>query len=203
MEKNNPTYKLINKLMQKYNGNVIIDNGCDNNEFKEMYNKSIIGFEVNPKAKADVHTDGKSLPLFNKTVDLFLSNFVLEHVDDSRGYLGEMRRCLKTNGKIIISVPRPIWYLSYYISPFTYWTILTNLKGFIKRPMDYLVHGNISIKWDEKSHEKLFKESGFKVIEKIRSCNFLSLDKHYAKIFANVKMPEYLLTHVTYVLEKK
>jgi SAM-dependent methyltransferase len=210
MNISNPTYQIINTLMKKYNGNMIVDNGCDNNEFKELFNKKIIGIEINRDAKADLYTNGV-LPFQNNTVDLFLSNFVLEHADDQKQYLSEMNRCLKKGGKIILSVPRPLWYLSYYISPYTYWLMIKNYKDFMTNPNKYFVHGRAHetdllseiSSWKESVYEKLFKQSKFKVVEKIRSCNFLSLDSNYAKLFNSINMPDSLLVHVTYVLEKK
>ena len=205
---NCPTYQLVNNLMKKYKGSIIVDNGCDNNYFKEMFNKNIIGLEVNKEAEADVYSNGITLPFKNKSVDLFISNFVLEHVENEEVYINEMYRCLKKGGKIILSVPRPIWYLSFFISPYNYWIALKNIREFFANPNRYITHGHPQhhtlfyefSEWEESRYEQLF--SKFNILEKITNTNFLSLDSYYAKIFSKIDMPNWLNVHVTYVLEK-
>ena len=210
MQENNPSYDFISELAKKYSGKVIVDNGCGRNEFNRSYNKKIIGLEIKDNEGIDVRIDGKNLPIKNKSVDLFLSNFVLEHVDDEDSYLEEMRRCLKDKGIIILSIPRSRWYLSYFLNPGTYLMMIKNLKKFIKNPLRFHTHGHPEkhsifyelIEWKEKRYENKFKNKGYRIIEKYRTCNFLSLNVHYAKIFGNVKMPEIFRVHTTYVLKK-
>ena len=117
MQENNPSYPFIASLLLKHKGKTVVDNGCGRNEFKRIYDPSVIGLEISASPHADVITDGKQLPFKDHSVDTFLSNFVLEHVENQQLYLAEMKRCLTKNGTIILSIPRPLWYFAYFLSP--------------------------------------------------------------------------------------
>ena len=153
---------------------------------------------------------GKELPLKEKSVDVFLSNFVLEHVEDEGSYLEEMKRCLKEEGKVILSIPRPFWYFAYFLSPGVWLMSFKQFKKFITHPLRFFTHGHPhkhSIfyevgEWREKRYETLFKKLGFRIEEKYRTCNFLSLNVHYAKVFGKYKFPKSLNVHTTYVLKR-
>jgi SAM-dependent methyltransferase len=49
--------------------------------------------------------EATALPLADATVDVFISLETVEHVDDDRGFLGEVTRVLKPNGVLICSTP--------------------------------------------------------------------------------------------------
>ncbi|MEK6955629.1 MAG: methyltransferase domain-containing protein [Nanoarchaeota archaeon] len=210
MQENNPSYDFISELAKKYKGKTIVDNGCGKNEFKRLYNKNIIGLEVKNNIEADIIIDGKNLPIKNKSVDLFLSNFVLEHVEDEDSYLEEMRRCLKDKGTIILSIPRTRWYISYFLNPGTYIMMIKGFNNFIKNPLRFHTHGHPHkhsilkelMEWKERRYENKFRDKGYEIKEKYRTCNFLSLNVHYAKIFGKINMPEMFRVHTTYVLNK-
>ncbi len=155
-----------------------------------------------------MNADGTSLPLKDKSVDVFLSNFVLEHVEDEKAYLEEMKRCVKDKGIIILSVPRPLWYFAYFFSLGPYFDALRKFRDFINRPSRFYTHGHPKkhsivyelYEWKEKRYEELFKNLKLNIIRKYRTCNILSLNVHYAKIFGSINMPEALNVHTTYVL---
>ena len=209
MQENNPSYPFIASLIKKYSGECVVDNGCGRNEFKRLYNKKIIGTEVKEEKDVDIITDGKNLPLKEKSVDVFLSNFVLEHVEDEGVYLKEMVRCVKERGRIILSVPRPLWYFAYFLSPGVWISPFKNLKSFVKHPLRFFTHGHPEKhslffelrEWREERYVKMFKDFGLKREERYVTCNILSLNARYAKVFGKVKFPEWLNVHVTYVLK--
>jgi SAM-dependent methyltransferase len=55
--------------------------------------------------KIDVFYDGNAFPFEDSSFDSIISNQVLEHVFNPDKHLSEIRRVLKTGGKILISVP--------------------------------------------------------------------------------------------------
>ena len=102
--------------------------------------------------------DGRFLPLKDKSIDIIISNALLEHVDEGREKLiGEIRRT--TKGNYFISVP-------YHYSPFEPHYLLTFFQFVpetIKRFL--LFRMRITIGWMNKRnyHEiKLFKKSQLK-----------------------------------------
>lgn len=54
---------------------------------------------------ADVVADITKLQFEDETFDYIICNHVLEHVIDEKAALNEMRRCLKINGKAVVTVP--------------------------------------------------------------------------------------------------
>ncbi|HZX11887.1 MAG TPA: class I SAM-dependent methyltransferase [Candidatus Nanoarchaeia archaeon] len=211
MQENNPSYLFIASLLEKFRGSLIIDNGCGKNEFKRLYNKNIIGLDIKEDDGVDVVTRGDSLPFKDESVDVFVSNFVLEHVEDEDVYLKEMRRCLKGQGRIILSVPRPSWYLAYFLSPGVWLQPLKEFKKFLKNPLRFFAHGHPHkhgifyemIEWGEERYISVFKKAGLSIEERHVTCNFLSLNVHYAKLFGKCRFPDWMNVHKTYVLKKR
>lgn len=65
-----------------------------------------LGLEARTRA---VLSDGGALPLADGCADVVTSFTVLEHVADERRALGELRRLLKPDGLLIITVPNRWW----------------------------------------------------------------------------------------------
>ncbi len=63
------------------------------------------------RSLSPIQGSGLSLPFENATFDKIVCSEVLEHIPDYHAVLDEIRRVLKPNGKIAISVPRffPEW----------------------------------------------------------------------------------------------
>lgn len=53
--------------------------------------------------------DGKTLPVLRGVIDTLVSFEVLEHVPDERAALAEMRRVLKPDGRLVLTVPNRWW----------------------------------------------------------------------------------------------
>jgi len=105
--------------------NRILDLGCENGEVGHWIgeNNTVIGLDVCPKAimnafnnptikyKALVIGDGVRLPFPDNYFDVVVAFEVIEHTVDTDGFVSEIRRVLKRNGKLIISCPNlvSIW----------------------------------------------------------------------------------------------
>ncbi len=206
MQENNPSYPFIATLLPP--SGIIIDNGCGRNEFKQSYGPKIYGLDLNYHPSLDLLTDGKKLPFKDHAIDVFLSNFVLEHVENPELYLQEMKRCLSFQGKIILSIPRPLWYFSYFLSPSVWIKPFKNPLAFLKHPLRFFTHGHPHkhslfyelFEWREKNYRALFLKTGFSIQKKYSTCNFLSLNKRYAKIFGKLRLPDFLNVHTTFIL---
>ena len=55
--------------------------------------------------RADVVADITNLNFEDEFFDFIICNHVLEHVSDEKVAYSEVRRCLKRNGKFVVTVP--------------------------------------------------------------------------------------------------
>jgi len=56
-------------------------------------------------SKIDVFYDGKTLPFENESFDSIFTSETLEHVFNPNTILAELNRCLKPDGKLLITIP--------------------------------------------------------------------------------------------------
>src|SRR3990172_12434356 len=88
-----------------------LDVGCGTKPYEKYFNSSeYIGLEIettmNREIKqADYFYDGKKFPFSNSEFDSIVTNQVLEHVFNPDEFLSEINRVLKTNGKLLLTVP--------------------------------------------------------------------------------------------------
>src|SRR5262245_2032054 len=97
-------------------GDVILDYGCFQGEFidrvAELRRATCYGVDKNGQAVASYRGPNKVLPLTREipfedaSFDLVTLLNVLEHVHDQAFLLGEIRRVLRPNGRLIVTVPR-------------------------------------------------------------------------------------------------
>ena len=201
---------------------IIVDNGCGDNSFRYLMQKKIFSLELkkygSPYYPIQIFVDSTHLPFKENTVDLFVSNFVIQEIKDKKAYLAEMYRALKSKGKVFISFPSPFWYIAFFVSPASYKAyvkkIIKNPKLFVKNPFKHFLHENTHgckeyffvkefFVFKSRNYENVFKELGFKIEEKIQSGNIFSLYPRYkklSKILKNWKIKSGI--HYTYVLEK-
>lgn len=64
-----------------------------------------------------VLTDARSLPFRRNAFDSVVSLETLEHLRDSKGYLNNIRRCLKPSGTLILSTPNKLFHSPGLRSP--------------------------------------------------------------------------------------
>lgn len=88
----------------------VLDIGCGDGRFVRLLRKyfiNAIGIDPNNKGLYTIKGSVYNLPFKDNQFDLLVLFEVIEHVD-KRAYK-EMRRVLKSNGKIIITSPKPKW----------------------------------------------------------------------------------------------
>lgn len=91
----------------------VLDFGCGSGALLQavgLRDGSLIGVEINPSAQDHARSQGleivaelKDVP--TSSVDVVISNHALEHVENPIGILREMRRVLRSGGRIVIVVP--------------------------------------------------------------------------------------------------
>ncbi len=57
------------------------------------------------KGVADYEIDMTKMPFEDDTFDYIIANHVLEHIEDERSAISELKRCVKKSGKIMLSFP--------------------------------------------------------------------------------------------------
>ncbi len=88
-----------------------LDMGCGTRPYEECFESSLyIGLEINAAPKealshADVRYDGYRMPFKDNTFDAVLAFEVLEHVFKLDILLKEVRRILKPQGTVLLTVP--------------------------------------------------------------------------------------------------
>lgn len=79
-----------------------------------------------------VHVDGATLPFADASVDLVFATEVIEHVDPADGWLAEIRRVLRSGGRIALSTPNyGSWQLPLVES--TFLEAVARLQGFSRK----------------------------------------------------------------------
>ena len=106
-----PLFKKIRTLSGQLKGD-LLDFGCGRKPYENLFvvNKYVgVDIEISGhnhrNSKIDVFYDGKFLPFRDESFDSLISFEVLEHVFNPDQIVSELNRVLKTNGKILISVP--------------------------------------------------------------------------------------------------
>lgn len=139
----------IKKLSPEIRGRVL-DVGCGNKPYQGMFMYTeYIGLEIesdeNRKKKvADFFYDGKKFPFSDNEFDSLVVNQVLEHVFNPDEFLDEIRRVLKPNGKLLLTVPF-VWDEH-------------------EQPYDYARYSSFGLKF-------LLEKHNFKILHQIKSLN--------------------------------
>jgi ubiquinone/menaquinone biosynthesis C-methylase UbiE len=145
----------------------ILDIGCGEGHFikiiSERYPAKLVGLDISkdnidyarrlvPKARF-IAGDASKLPFIAHSFDCIILLEVLDHFERENTVLSEVKRVLKKDGEIILSVPdtnKMLWNVGWYI-----WTHIIGRKwlGAHKR------------NFNEGSIRRTLEKSGFKVIE--------------------------------------
>ena len=90
----------------------LLDVGCGQKPYKKLFDvKKYVGMEVEQEGhdhtneEVDIYYDGKHFPLENGSFDSVLTSQVLEHVFHPDDFLSEIHRVLRSNGKLLLTVP--------------------------------------------------------------------------------------------------
>jgi SAM-dependent methyltransferase len=106
----------IARLVPK--GSRVLDVGCGNgyigHHLSAMLGKRVIGIDVMNATEAPIDYrcyDGLRFPLKDNSVDAVLLCYVLHHAQDVRAVLMDVRRVLRTSGRVIIyeDTPQTCW----------------------------------------------------------------------------------------------
>lgn len=155
----NPFYiarKELLKSVQIFNKELVgitLDIGCGVKPYRKFYNTMYyFGLDLpssihNIKLSADIIYDGNILPIKNDSVDSIVSNQVLEHIFEPEHFLSEIRRILKINGRLFITVPF-IWDEH-------------------EKPIDFARYTSFGIKY-------LLRKNGFEIIKQYKTANNIS-----------------------------
>lgn len=89
----------------------VLDVGCGRKPYRRAVSASrYVGVDVDIPANralgaADVYYDGKALPFPSASFDAALCSQVLEHVFEPDKFVAEIRRVLKADGRLLLTVP--------------------------------------------------------------------------------------------------
>ncbi len=138
-----------NKILGK-----TLDVGCGTKPYQHLFNSDeYIGLEYDTgidsdKKKADYYYDGKVFPFNDGEFDSVVTNQVLEHIFSPDEFLGEINRVLKTDGKLLLTVPF-VWDEH-------------------EQPYDYARYSSFGLK-------ALLEKNGFEIIDLRKSVNDYSV----------------------------
>lgn len=142
-------YYNLSSLGRKITGKTL-DVGCGSKPYEKLFNHSLyIGLEFDTgidseKKVADYYYDGKIFPFDESEFDSVVTNQVLEHVFNPDEFISEINRVLKTNGKLLLTVPF-VWDEH-------------------EQPFDYARYSSFGLK-------SLLNKNGFEILESRKSVN--------------------------------
>jgi SAM-dependent methyltransferase len=109
---------------------LIINLGSGTNSF----DKNVINLDICDFANVDIIADAANLPFADQSVDMIISESLLEHVPKPEKVIEEIKRVLKDNGYVYIEMP---FVFPFHASPNDY-TRFT-LEGLKKRFSDFKI----------------------------------------------------------------
>jgi len=96
----------------RYMQGVMLDLGCGSKPYKDLFKvDSYVGLEVEPsghdhrESQIDVLYDGRRMPFRDRVFDSVLAAEVFEHISDLDEVLAELRRVMKPNAHMIVTMP--------------------------------------------------------------------------------------------------
>jgi SAM-dependent methyltransferase len=144
-------YKRIKKLAVHLDGD-LLDFGCGRKPYENLFTvKKYVGVDIrvsghdHTRSKVDIYYDGKHLPFADSHFDSMIAFEVFEHIFNPGEILSELRRVLKADAKILISVP--FGWNEHEV------------------PYDYARYTSFGIK-------HLLEQNGFEVLELYKTGNF-------------------------------
>lgn len=153
---------VFNKYLKDIKNKRIADLGCGNGWISKNLNNNNQIFSVDLKEyKDDIDYTladlNKDFPFPQNTFDVILSTELIEHIENSRHFLRECKRCLKDSGRIIITTPN----MTHFKARMKF-LLKGALYGFDKREYDGSGHINPVFVTD---FYRIAEEIGLKVLE--------------------------------------
>lgn len=102
----------------------------------------------------------ENMPFKEKTVDIFLLNAILEHLENEKGVISEVARILKNHSGVMVTVPLKYRFMNPFFVPSSIWQ--DKMIGHLRR-------------YDENDVLNKFKIYGFKKIKTYYSGHFLKV----------------------------
>jgi len=158
-------YPSIKRLLGNLKGKKLLDAGCGTGEFTYMLGKEgadAVGCDgakqlINickenfPKTKFEVCDLTKKLKYKNDSFDLILNKYVLMFLEKPEFVLKEFKRILKKDGKLVISIAHPTYWLHYWMSG--YWGLkkregFSDMEGYFKiKKFSFSIKGDKNLKF--------------------------------------------------------
>ena len=104
----------LRRLLDEYDGMAILNLGSG----ETRLHPSIINLDVEAGPFVDIVASADNVPLDNLSVDLVISQEMLEHVPNTSNVMNEIYRILRPNGTLYLQVP---WVIGYHGCPGDYW----------------------------------------------------------------------------------
>ena len=177
--------RLVKPLLRSAGGH-LVDFGCGNGAqtlffaedfdrltgvdvgevYLEDFRREIVARGLEGRIQA-VATDGGSIPLADGAADVVTSFTVLEHVHNEQAVLAEMRRILRPEGKLIITVPNRWWIFETHGAdlPLLPWNRVPLVSWWPKKLHDRWARARI---YRRREIEKLLVQSGFTIESSFR-----------------------------------
>lgn len=101
----------IDRAMQQFGQrfrkhDTVIDLGCGEKPYERYFSCKYIGVDPFPGTKSDFKADAWKVPLKSATADGIVLNQSLEHIPKTVETIREIKRLLKPNGFVLVSVPQ-------------------------------------------------------------------------------------------------
>ena len=124
-------YAFLKQTVPAMQGKVL-DVGCGESPYAHLLTTgaSYTGIDIvyadqfGMSTKNDIMTfDGRTLPFSNEYFDNVICTEVIEHVEDPKAFVAELRRVLKTNGTLVATIPfsARVHYEPFDYQRFTLW----------------------------------------------------------------------------------
>ena len=166
----------IEKLLEEYlgytvTGKQILDVGCGNGEIAHHFwecGNIVTSVDVERHFEADygftfILVKDENLPFANDSMDIVISNHVIEHVGNQALHMREIYRVLKSGGVCYFATPNRVFpwephtktLFLHYFPKRQFWSLLKQIRKY-KEPLSLLTYCEM---------KKLFRENGFNWIE--------------------------------------
>jgi len=113
-------------------GEKILDVGCGRKPHAKFFKNTItyLGIDANKNSKADIIAAAEYLPFRDDSFDVVICTQVLEHMEDPKKSLIEIKRVLNEKGVLLLST-HGFWLEEHEVKDYWRWT-LQGLKKLLK-----------------------------------------------------------------------